>query len=58
LEQVAEATNALAWTIWQRTWRSLDETAARCVYYQTRNRASYESRKRKAKLRAQNTGDK
>ena len=34
LEQVAEATNALAWTIWKRTWRSPDEIAARCTYYQ------------------------
>ena len=58
LEPVAEATNALAWTIRQRTWRSPDEIAGRCLYYRARNRASYESRKRKAKLRAQNTGDK
>jgi hypothetical protein len=52
LEQVAEATNALAWTTWKCTWRSPDEIAERCVYYHARNRASYENRKRKARLRA------
>jgi hypothetical protein len=52
LEQLAEAANGLAWTLWQRTWRSADEIAARCAYYQARNRASYESRKRRAKIRA------
>jgi hypothetical protein len=44
---VAEAANTLAWTIWKRTWRSPDEIAARCQYYQMRNQVSYESRKRK-----------
>ena len=47
-----EAANARAWTMCKRTWRSPDEIAARCAYDQARNHASYESRKRKAKLRA------
>jgi hypothetical protein len=45
---VAEAANSLAWEIWKRTWRSPDEIAERCAYYQDRNQASYESRKRTA----------
>jgi len=54
---VAEATNALGWTMWKRTWRSPHEIAERCTYYQARNHASYESRKRKAKRRARDPGE-
>lgn len=41
-----------AWRIRKRTYRSSDEAARRCTYDQTRNRASYQRRKRKAKLQA------
>ena len=51
LEQVAEAANGLASAIWNRHWLSSDEVAERCEYYQKRNAASYESRRRTAKRR-------
>jgi len=51
LEQGAEAVNGLASAIWKRHWRSSDEVAERCAYYQKRNAASYESRRRTAKRR-------
>ncbi|MBL8878977.1 MAG: hypothetical protein JNG88_07640 [Phycisphaerales bacterium] len=55
---MAEAANALAWAIWKRTRRSPDEIAARCTDYQTRNAASYESRKRTAANRDPGPGEK
>jgi len=48
---VAEAANGLASAIWNRHWLSSDEVAERCEYYQKRNAASYESRRRTAKRR-------
>jgi hypothetical protein len=51
LEQVAEATNGLASRIWNRYWHSYREVIERSEYYQERNAASCESRKRTARRR-------
>jgi len=40
--------STLAAKIWQREWSSWRELMRRCYYYQWRNAASYESRRRKA----------
>ena len=45
---MAEAVNSLASMIWDRRWHSPAEQIERCEYYQWRNEASYESRRRKA----------
>ncbi len=45
---VADASNTLASIIWNRSPHAWPELAERCVYYQDRNEASYESRRRKA----------
>ncbi len=48
LEQVADVANTLAskiWNRWPHSWRDLIE---QCEYYQERNEASYESRRRTA----------
>jgi hypothetical protein len=51
LEQVAEVANGLAQKVWNRWWHSWAEVIARSVYYQWRNAASYESRRRKTQRR-------
>ncbi|MGB2984973.1 MAG: hypothetical protein WBE26_03740 [Phycisphaerae bacterium] len=48
LEQVADVANTLAWRIWSRWPHSLSYVAQHCEYYQERNEASYESRRRTA----------
>jgi len=47
-EQVAEAASGLAAKIWNRYRYSYAELIERYMYYQWRNAASYESRRRKA----------
>jgi len=46
LEQVADAANAPASKVWNRWPHSWAELIERCAYYQERNEASYDSRRR------------
>jgi hypothetical protein len=47
-EQVADASNALAWKLWKKYPLSWKRTRRDCQYYQQRNEASYDSRRKTA----------
>lgn len=46
-EQVATAVNAIAWRLWNRLAHDLTILCATLNYYQRRNQASYDSRKKR-----------
>ena len=48
MEQVADAVNLLVSQWWNRVWQTVEELVSRLEYYQMRNKASYESRRRTA----------
>jgi hypothetical protein len=42
--------NTLVWKCWNRTWRAWSELIPRLTYWQRRNAASYDSRRKHATL--------